>query len=191
MTTPTMDGQAIRQWLEVLDAVSYYELFRLTPTATFDELRVAFHAFCEVFHPDVHRWRPPHEQVGIGVIYRRGAEAFRILSEPMLRLRYDEALAQGHVRPERLLFEMDAPRPSMAPPGPQRLVDKLRNAGARPFVLRAEELFKKGDPKQAKIQLVMAMHMDAQNPALEEFGRELDQAIKAKAEEEKKNWKRG
>jgi hypothetical protein len=49
---------------------------------------------------------------------------------------------------------------------------------------------KKGDPKQAKIQLVMAMHMDPKNPALEEYAKQLDDAAKAKAEEEKKNWKK-
>ena len=36
----------------------------------------------------------------------------------------------------------------------------------------------------------MAMHMDADNPALEAYGKELDEAIKAKAEEAKKNWKK-
>jgi hypothetical protein len=51
-------------------------------------------------------------------------------------------------------------------------------------VLRAEELMKKGDPKQAKIQLVMALHMDRGNPALEAFAKQLDEAIAA----EKKTW---
>jgi curved DNA-binding protein CbpA len=190
-----MDAMAIRQWLAALDAISYYELFRVPKDATFDAVRVAFHAFAESFHPDVHGWRHPGEQAAIGYIFKRGTEAYRVLSDPLLRARYDEALANGILRPESLIVDLEGPkgRPSsgsLAPAGPQRLIDKVRAPGARPFVLRAEELLKKGDPKQAKIQLVMAMHMDAKNPALEAFGKELDEAIKAKAESDKKSWQK-
>jgi DnaJ-class molecular chaperone len=190
-----MDGDAIRQWLSVLDSVSYYDLFRVARDATPDGLRDAFHAFAEDFHPDVHAWRHPNEQAAIGYIFKRGTEAYRVLSDPQLRVRYDEALANGILRPEQLIVDIDGPRSqSMSPGGGvvggNRLSDKVRTAGARPFVLRVEELAKKGDPQQAKLQLVMAMHMDPKNPALEAYGRELDEAIKAKAAEAKKAWKK-
>jgi len=188
-----MDADAIRQWLAALDSISYYELFRVDPNATSDALRNAFHSFAESFHPDVHHWRHPHEQAAIGHIFKRGTEAYRVLSDPQLRVRYDEALAGGILRPESLIIDMDGPRSkSMAPGagGGNRLIDKVRTPGARPFVLRVEELAKKGDPQQAKLQLVMAMHMDPKNPALEAYGKELDEAIKAKAAEAKKSWKK-
>lgn len=189
-----MDVDVLRQWLAALDSISYYELFRVTPRANHDELRAAFHAFAESFHPDAHRWRHPNEQAAIGRIYRRGTEAWRVLSDPTLRARYDEAVANGILRPENLIVEMDGPRRSLAAPAATgaagRLIDKVRSPGARPFVLRAEELLKKGDPKQAKIQLVMATHMDKGNPALEAFGKQLDEAIAKKAEEEKASWKK-
>jgi len=183
-----MDTVALRQWLAALDSISYYDLFRTHGKATHDELRAAFHAFAETWHPDAHRWRHPNEQAAIGRIYRRGTEAWRVLSDPALRARYDEAVANGILRPENLIVEMDGPR-SLAPAAASaRLIDKVRSPGARPFVLRAEELMKKGDPKQAKIQLVMAMHMDKGNAALEAFAKQLDEAIAAKAEADKKSW---
>lgn len=187
-----MDSEAIRQWLIVLDSISYYDIFRVPSTATYDELRTAFHVFAETFHPDVHGWRHPNEQAAIGHVFRRGAEAYRVLSDPQLRARYDEALASGVLRPESIAAEGEGPRRSLAPPNSAsaRLVDKLRNAGARPFILRVEELVKKGDPKQAKIQLVMAMHMDPNNPALEAYAKELDEQIQKKAEQDKKAWKK-
>ncbi len=188
-----MDVMALRQWLAVLDSISYYELFRVPSTATHDDLRAAFHAFAESFHPDAHVWRHPNEQAAIGKIYRRGTEAWRVLSDPVLRARYDEAVRGGILRPESLIVEMEGSPRSLAPPsgpGSGRLIDKVRSPGARPFVLRAEELLKKGDPKQAKIQLVMAMHMDKGNAALESFAKQLDEAIAKKAEEDKKNWKK-
>jgi len=184
-----MDTLALRQWLAALDSISYYELFGASPKATHDELRAAFHAFVETWHPDTHRWRHPNEQAAIGRIYRRGTEAWRVLSDPALRPRYDEAVKNGILRPENLIVEMDGPR-SLAPASSGRLIDKVRSPGARPFVLRAEELLKKGDPKQAKIQLVMAMHMDKGNAALDAFAKQLDEAIAAKAEDDKKSWKK-
>ena len=176
-----MDGDAIRQWLAALDAISYYDIFRVEKNASPDALRNAFHTFAESFHPDVHVWRHPNEQAAIGFIFRRGTEAYRVLSDPGLRARYDEALANGILRPEQLIVDIDNPQAkrSLAPGTPVRLVDKVKMPGARPFVLRAEELLKAGDPRQARIQLVMAMHMDKGNPALEAYAKELDEAIKA------------
>lgn len=188
-----MDGDAIRQWLAALDAISYYELFSIPPGSTSDGVRDAFHSFAESFHPDVHQWRHPTELAAISYIFKRGTEAYRVLSDPQLRVRYDEALANGILRPESLIVDLDGPRSkSLAPGGAAgaRLVDKVRTPGARPFVLRAEELAKKGDPQQAKLQLVMAMHMDAKNPALEAYAKELDEAVKAKAADAKKSWKK-
>jgi curved DNA-binding protein CbpA len=189
-----MDRLALRQWLVSLDHLSYYDVLRADPRASYDELHAAFREFAETFHPDVHCGRHPNEQEAVGRIYRRGTEAWRVLSDDALRARYDEALANGILRPENLIVEMDAPR-SLVPTSPnsmapRRLIDQLRTPGARPFVLRAEELVKKGDPKQAKIQLVMAMHMDRGNPALEGFAKELDNAISAKSDEEKKTWQK-
>lgn len=190
-----MDTDALRAWLQALDSITYYDLFRVPPTAQYDDMRAAFHSFAETFHPDAHRWRHPNEQAAIGRIYRRGMEAWRVLSEPHLRARYDEAVKNGILRPENLIVEAEAsPMSVKRPPGPAAadskapLVDKIRSPGARPFVLRAEELFKKGDPKQAKIQLVMALHMDRGNAALEAFAKQLDEAIAAKADADKKNW---
>src|SRR4051812_852770 len=105
-----MDTESLRQWLSALDSISYYELFGKAPDTEYDDLRRAFHVFAESFHPDSHRWRHPNEQAAIGRIYRRGMEAWRVLSDVGLRARYDEALKNGILRPENLIIEADGPR---------------------------------------------------------------------------------
>jgi len=75
-------------------------------------------------------------------------------------------------------------------PAPMRLIDSIKSPGARPFVLRAEELARKNDFKQAKLQLTMALHMERGNPRLEAFAKELDDGAKKQAEGEKNNWKK-
>jgi curved DNA-binding protein CbpA len=183
-----MDLDVISQWLNVLDTLSYYDLLRLQPDATVDDLKRAFYAFANDFHPDVHGGRPRQEREAIGVIFKRGTEAYRILSNPALRARYDQALLGGVVRPQSL--SALPPAYESTPPAAGRLVDQVRIHAARPFVLRAEELLKKGDPKQAKIQLTLAMHMDAHNPALEELLKEIEAQIAARAEAERKKWQK-
>ncbi len=188
-----MDGYVIQEWLAALDAISYYQLFDLPREAEPDAIRRAFHTFAEAFHPDMHRWRDPSDQASLGVIFRRGVEAYRVLADPALRARYDEALAQGILRPEELVVGSDGTRtPSTAPAssGGGNIVDRVRTPSARPFVARAVELAKKGDPRQAKLQLVMAMHRENENSALEAFARELDEAIKRKVEAERKSWQK-
>lgn len=183
-----MDVESLQQWMGVLDNLSYYDLFRVPRSATADELRYAFYAFADTFHPDGHAWRSPWEKEAIGRIFRRGTEAYRVLSDPQLRARYDHALGEGIVRSEQIVVEATSdPKIKLTS---QRLIDKIKAPGARPFVLRAEELLKAGDPKQAKIQLTMALHMEQKNPALDEFKAQLEAAIKAKDDEAKKNWKK-
>jgi DnaJ-class molecular chaperone len=187
-----MDALAIRQWLSSLDALSYYELFRLGERASYDDLRAAFHAFAEIFHPDGHVHRDPSELAAIAYIFKRGTEAYRVLSDPQLRTRYDEALARGILRPESLVVELDASAAKAATArSSSRPSDQLKNAGARPFVLRAEELARNGDPKQAKLQLVMAMHMDPKNAALEAFAKDLEGQIQKKIADDKRSWHKG
>jgi hypothetical protein len=50
----------------------------------------------------------------------------------------------------------------------------VRSPSARPFARRAEELLAKGDLRQAKLQLVMANHMDPGNATLEGAMRDLE-----------------
>lgn len=187
-----MDAQALAGWIAILDKLSYYELLRVGPRATHDELRHAFHAFAESFHPDAHRARPPDELEAVGAIFKRGAEAFRVLSEPHLRMQYDQALTlvadQGSAR-AAVATRTVGPSTSIAP-APMRLIDSIKSPGARPFVLRAEELARKADFKQAKLQLTMALHMERGNPRLEAFAKELEDGAKKQAASEKTNWKK-
>jgi curved DNA-binding protein CbpA len=200
-------------WLDVLPELTFYELLQVDPRAGFDEIHRAFLAFAESFHPDTQAGRTTDERVIVERIFRRANEAFRILSSPALRQRYDELLAQGalqpggappesspmlgglarhsssmmpsvstvaaggSVRPSSFPPEVDEGAASRAAPRSQRVEDQVRVSGARPFVLRASQLLKNGDPKQARIQLVMAVHMDPNNPALEALMLEIEAKI--------------
>ncbi len=162
-------------WLRVLDELTYYELFGVAPEATPDDVRAAFHVFCDTFHPDRHVARTSDERGAVAAIFKRGTEAYVVLSDMSLRAHYDAQLAaQPSQRPVRLsLSPLSRPPPGTGS-GPPSLHDAVRAPSARPFARRAEELLLKGDLRQAKLQLVMANHMDPGNQTLEAALRDLE-----------------
>jgi curved DNA-binding protein CbpA len=191
-----MDSDTIRAWLAAIDTLSYYELLGITPQAGADQVRKAFYRFATDFHPDGHAMRPAGERTSINTVFKRGAEAYRVLSDAQLRQRYDEARPGGNAAARAALMAprpqgaqvMRAPAPSLAPPvasaevapGSRRdPVDYVKQPRARPFAQKAEELAKKKDFGKAKLQLKLAINMDPDNPTLEKYLMELDAQIAA------------
>lgn len=173
MSRPTSQVEVLNDWVSRLDTFTYYDVLDLPPFATPDEIQAGFHAFCTRFHPDRHRGRPDDERATVARIFRRGAEAYRILSDADARARYDAGLTRGETRASMAVRGAVAdPRASVAPKA-VRLEDAVRNPAARQFARRAEELARLGDRPQAKLQLSLAMNMDPKNEALEAFQRTL------------------
>jgi hypothetical protein len=56
--------------------------------------------------------------------------------------------------------------PQRATPKPTKIEDAARTPSSRPFARRADELIKSGDLRQAKLQLVMANHLEPANEDL-------------------------
>ena len=161
-------------WLRVLDDLTYYELFAVGAEAGADDIRRAFHEFCDAFHPDRHVARADDEREALSTIFKRGTEAYLVLSDLGLRGRYDEQLlATGGARTTRISLAHSRPS-SKQSAGPPKLEDSARSPAARPFARRAEELIAARDFRQAKLQLVMANHMDPGNDALQTALRNLE-----------------
>jgi curved DNA-binding protein CbpA len=167
-------------WLRALDELTYYELFGVEASASADHVRDAFHVFCDTFHPDRHFARVTDERHALATIFKRGTEAYVVLSDAALRAHYDEQLAtRPSQRPMRLSLSPLSRPPSGRAPGPPSLDDAVRSPSARPFARRADELVRKGDLRQAKLQLVMANHMDPGNETLEAALRDLEAKLAA------------
>jgi curved DNA-binding protein CbpA len=178
-------AESVFAWLEVLDELTYYELFGLPQGATPDDVREAFHVFCDVFHPDRHLGRPAEERDAVSSIFKRGTEGYLVLSDIGFRDRYDAQIsaAQSSVRggaaPPSRMPDTHGARRGMSTRPPARLEDAVRTPSARPFARRAEELMQQGELRQAKLQLVMANHKDPANDALESALRDLEAKIAA------------
>jgi curved DNA-binding protein CbpA len=169
-------GEFIFAWLRVLDELTYYELLEVQPTASGDQIRTAFHRFCDTFHPDRHVARSSNERDALLAIFKRGTEAYLALADVGLRSQYDEQLASMEQRqPPRISHTVRSrPPPSQAPGAARRLEEAARSPSSRPFARRADELIEAGDLRQAKLQLVMANHLDPGNADFESALRQIE-----------------
>jgi curved DNA-binding protein CbpA len=175
---PPDPSEPLAAWFDVLDDLTYYELFGLDSLAGADDVRSAFHAFCDTFHPDRHFALDGPERDVVSAIFKRGTEAYVVLNDEALRGHYDAELAarQGSL-PPRIRFSMHArPARSVAPEAVK--LEDAASPMARPYARRAEELIRAGDLRQAKLQLVMATHFDPESTVLVGALKELEARLK-------------
>lgn len=148
---------------ERLDLLDYYTLLGLEQDASRDQIRGAFHEFAMKFHPDRHASQTPENLERIARVYRRGAEAYRVLTDSELRRAYDLALSQGQLRLDMSAVASTRPSAPTSPTGISAVSPK-----ARPFVKKADEAARAGDWKTAKLNLQLAQqHQGGPHPVID------------------------
>ncbi len=167
-------------WADVLDESNYYEILGVLEICDDEALRQAYHQFALSFHPDVHRGESEEVQHKVRRIFERGTEAYRALTDPELRVKYDMSLRQG----KRRLPSTIAPRVTDAPPPPSSAAKPLdvlaRSAGAKLSAQKAAKLISKGDLEGALRELKKALEFDGgANLGLEERLEALEMALYA------------
>lgn len=138
----------------------YYALLGVPRDATADAVRAAFHALARQYHPDRWAGQAEPEREKAAAIYRRAAEAYRVLMDPRERARYDQGLLRGEVR-----LAPTSEVPGARPPPAGALV--VKSPKARPFFQKAQEALKAGDLKAAKLNLKLALNAEPGNAAIE------------------------
>ena len=167
------DIERVYEWASVLEESSYYELLGLLEIADDAAVKSAFHEFALAFHPDVHLEYDWHTAAVLRQVFQRGAEAYRVLSHPELRPKYDLALAKGQLR----LGGSEVPRVANVGVGAKSLDELCRTASAKRYAVRADQLISQGDLTGAKRELMLAIREDGTNPELAERLDALDLAL--------------
>jgi len=173
------DTERVQRWAEVLDDSSYYEILGVLEIADDRAIREAFHQFSLAFHPDVHVGADEELLATVRRLFQQGAEAYRVLSHPELRVRYDMALAKGHLR----LEARDVPVGPALDTEAKPLHELCRSAGAKLSAQKADKLIGTGDLAGAKRALEQALQFDGgANPALSERLEAIEVALYAMGE---------
>lgn len=158
-----------------LDQLDYYTLLGLEPTATVDEVRKAFRKFARRYHPDRFVGAARDKIERATRIYRRGSEAWQVLTDPEARRAYDRALGTGALRisldaVDRARAESAAPRPSSPPP--------FRTPTARAFHDQARALARSGDLRAAWRSLKSALEAEPDNKLLQKRLHQLEAKLR-------------
>jgi len=156
-----------------LDQLDYYTLLGVDDAANVDAIRKAFHAFALKFHPDRHASASAEKRERAGTIYRRGAEAYRVLQDAELRRHYDTQLASGKLR-----FDAERAGKQQRTATPSGAIS-VKNALARPFVTKADQALRGGDLKTARLNLQIAMKHEPDSALLQAKLASVEQQLKA------------
>lgn len=156
-----------------LEALDYYSLLSIEASAGPDDVRRAFHRFAAKYHPDrfLSAGASANKVERANQIYRRGAEAYKVLTDPRRKKLYDVQLSQGKVR-----FDATAEAPQEAAQLTKWPI-KVKSPMARPFATKAEQAFKAGDFGTCKVNLRMALSKDAGNAQIAALLAEVEQHL--------------
>lgn len=157
---------------ENLDRIDYYTLLGVARDAPLNQIRDAFHKFAIRFHPDQHV--DDHDtQQRVLKIFKRGSEGYRVLLDPVLRARYDAALARGESRltpdTERVKVVGEAKVSAVA--------DEPLPRDVQPLYDQIADSLRRGDVKNAKAFL-MLLGRKSNHPKVQALAKDVLEAEK-------------
>ena len=153
--------EALTVFLRSIEQKSYYAILRVPEDASQADVKAAFHDFSLLYHPDRYVDSPVEIGEVATAIFKRGVEAYRCLSRPDARARYDKSRSRG---------AGGRPPPPKAPePPPMRTLETIaNNPHAKQYARKADRLLTIGHLEEARVQLVSACQADPYNEELSE-----------------------
>ncbi len=142
---------------ESLDTLSYYQLLGVPLDVDSQTLQARYERQVRVLHPDRHSREPDSaRKTTLTRVYARVGEAFRILSNPQLRAKYDVQLRSGTIRFREDRSDQAQGSASQDPSNPQ----------ARSLYSQGNELIAKGELRAAKAKLSLAKQYEPTSAAI-------------------------
>jgi len=157
-----------------LDKVDYYTLLGVARDEGAARIRDGFHKFALRFHPDQHMEDPDGQRRALR-IFKRGSEAYRVLLDPVLRARYDDALGRGEVRLSAEAERQETVREA-------HVTDEAEEplpAEVQPLFDQAASALARGDLKNAKAFLLLVAKRSSQ-PKVKRLTKEILEAERAR-----------
>jgi curved DNA-binding protein CbpA len=153
----------LRARLAMIEEQSYYEILRVPSSASASDVKAAFHDFALACHPDQYVDEAADVALVAGEVFKRGVEAYKVLTKEEWRAKYDEGLLHGKLR--FVPGEKEKPPPPIAT---RTLEEIATTPRAKQFALKADRLISVGKLEEARVALVTAMQDDFDNEELKE-----------------------
>jgi curved DNA-binding protein CbpA len=157
-----MTANMLAIWRARVGHESYYDILEVPADADPQTLKEAFHRFALKCHPDQYIEVEPEVARAAAEVFKRGVEAYRTLSRPAMRAKYDAHLAKGKLRYVEGEMEEKAP----APPRRRALFEIARTPRAKQFAVKADRFIAAGKLDEARVALITALQDDFDNDEL-------------------------
>jgi len=149
-----------------LDLLDYYTLLGLEPDASAGQIKKAFRRFARRYHPDRFAGGDEEKLARSSQIYRRGSEAYQVLTDPVSRRAYDRVLRVGKVRLTGDEEEREHMR-ARAAAAPKKREQPIRSPQARAFYQKAAEAARGGRWREAWRAMKTALELEPDNRLLQ------------------------
>ena len=143
----------VLEWDARIDQLGYEDILGVPIDSSVETCRQAYYRFAQAFHPDSHLDADPLLRIALTRIFQRGAEAYRVLTDPSLRAQWVLARHQGAFR---LAISSVGPAIDLA----QELGElhlHCRSAGAKLSAKQAASAFSKGSIDRCEKHLQTAL----------------------------------
>lgn len=171
MLSPTL----LRAWHESLEEMNYYAILKVDERATQDDVKAAFHEFALKCHPDRYVESTNEAAKAAAEVFKRGVEAYRVLSRPDHRARYDDALRTGKLR-----IDVHAVVEQKAKAERKTFEAIAKDATAKVHARKADRFVGIGNFEAARLELATAIQCDPFNDELKGAIKQIYEAIAAK-----------
>jgi curved DNA-binding protein CbpA len=170
MPGPTPDIRTlVEELFDGLELGSYYDFLGVEPGATPQQLQDAFYLRAERLHPDrFFNLSDLELRNKIYEVYKRIAEAYRVLESPAARKEYDEGLAHGQVR----LLRQEREGLNLKQPD-----EGITNPQAKRFYRLGLDALHAKDLKGAHLNFGFALSMEPGNQVIQQQVADLEQKL--------------
>jgi len=148
-----------------LDLLDYYTLLGIDAEAPATEVKKAFRKFARRYHPDRFAGGDADKLSRASQIYRRGSEAYQILTDPVSRRAYDRVLRMGKMRLST--EEKDKAEAELrAEQQPKKKEQPIRSPQAMAFYNKAAAAARGGQWREAWRAMKSAVEVEPDNRLL-------------------------
>ncbi len=161
----------------LMRTLNYYQILKVSPIATEDEIREAFHREALMFHPDQYAGTNDAMMQALAKdAYSKVVEAYRTLSTREKRMEYDESL-----NPRGLGLDEESTVDENAITSVKRKPNWSSGGGpGEKFFKMAEQAFNGGDPKAALVNIQIALSSEPNNSQYKNFKTRVEASLKKK-----------
>ena len=159
-----------------LDRLDYYMLLGVDDDAPTPAIKRAFRKFARKYHPDRFAGQDRAKIEKAAEIYRRGSEAFQVLTDPDARAAYDAALERGRLRLSA--EELDRAAKKDAAPAPEKKAQPIKSPQALAYFKKGVRAAHEGDWRAAWRFLKSACESEPGNPFLESRFHQVDRRLR-------------